>query len=175
MTTPSPFALSIPRRGPRCSLNQEVLNPGSEYYSVIEEDENGQIVRKDFCPSCWESTAKKECLSKAKSYWKSTVPPKHVEPPPNQNREIAAFDLLKLALNNSPEDDAEAFILSLYLARKRHLLLRQQLKQADGTIVTLYEVASTEEMLGVKKLPLSQLEVVKLQQRLAGKLKTTVN
>lgn len=172
MTAPTLFFQAIPKRSQRCGFNQEVLEPGAEYYSVVMEDDNGQILRKDFCPTCWEASAKKDIFVKTKKYWKSKVPAKQVELPKSQNREIAAFELLRESIvSKKPEDQAEAFILALYLARKRMLYLRQQLRQADGSIMTIYEVAATEEMLAVKKLPLSQLEVVKVQQRLATKLK----
>lgn len=172
MTTPSPFSQIIPRRSPRCVQNQEVLVPGADYYSVISEDDNGAFVRKDFCVACWEASAKQECLKEAKGYWKSKVPAKQIEPQRSQNREILALDLLRQALTrNTPEDQAEAFILALYLVRKRMIYMRQQLQQADGQVVTFYEVADNEEMLAVRKFPLSQLEIVTLQQRLAEKLR----
>jgi hypothetical protein len=173
MTAPLLLFPLIPKRSQRCGFNQEVLEPGSEYYSVVMEDENGLIVRKDYCPTCWENSAKQEVLTKTRRYWKSKVPKKQLELPKSQNREIAAFELMREALaSKKPEDQAEAFILSLFLARKRILYIRQQLPQADGTIMTIYEVAATEEMIAIQKLPLSQLEVVKVQQRIAAKLKS---
>lgn len=170
----SPFLPVIPRRSQRCTQHQEVLAQGADYYSLIKEDDNGGFIRHDYCSACWESSAKQICLENSTSFWKSKVPIKQEVAPRSQNREICAFELLKLALSsNTPEDQADAFILALYLARKRYLHLRQQLQQ-EGQTVTIYEVVETEEMLGVRKMPLSQLQVVTLQIRLAEKLRMGV-
>lgn len=166
------FLLSIPRRNPRCARGQELLAPATDYYSVLSESEEGGYVRHDFCSACWEASAKQETQQQSKGSWKSRVPAKEAEVLRSADREHFALELLKTALaSNSEEDQADAFILALYLTRKRLLQARQQLKQAGGQVVTLYEVVDTEEMLAVKKLPLSQLQVVTLQQRLAEKLK----
>lgn len=167
----SSFLLTIPRRSNRCFKGEEVLSPGEEYYSLLQDDEvNGGFLRRDFCLSCWNIVAK-EVLLTARSSWKSKVSVKKEEVNTWQNRDEGSLFLLKEALKSEALDDiADAFVLALYLARRRLLYLRQQLYQ-EGSLINLYEVAATEEMLAVRKVALSQLNISSIQQRLASKLK----
>lgn len=164
--------IEIPKRGQMCTQDQGVLAPGSDYYSVLIEDEEKGFVRQDFCPACWERFARQETISHARSHWKSKVPLKKEETLLPRHRDERAMVLLKHALGKNDEESlAEAFVLSLYLARKRILLLRQELRQEDGQLAQLYEVAETEEMIWVKKVNLPTLQTGKVQLELAKKFK----
>lgn len=165
------FQVEVPRRSRVCVSGEEEFSPGMHYYSMLLEGADGNLARQDFCISCWEK-ARQEWAQKAISYWKSTVTSKkEVDVAANQTRDERACALLKQALSSdSLEDKAEAFMLALYLARKRLLYMRQELLQ-NGSLFQLYEVAATEEMLCVKKIPLSQMQVTVIQQRIAEKLK----
>lgn len=154
MTT---FYQEIPRRAHICTAGEERLEPGMEYFSILNE--NGQ--RSDFCPSCW----KQEFLNGARSYWKSIVPTKAQENPLPKTRDARVLHLLKEALAEQSFD--EAFVLALYLARKRLLLLRNEIKEE---MMQVYEVAETEEMLCIKKFPLSELDTEKIQLSIAAKI-----
>lgn len=167
------FPVEIPRRSRICSHKEENFIPGMNYFSVLLiESENG-IVRKDFCVDCWEREARKSCASHAISHWKSTVSQKKIiDSEVDQTREERACSLLKKTItSDSPEDAAEAFVLALYLSRKKLLHLRKEFQQNDGQLMNLYEVSDTEEMLYVKRVPLSQLQIAVVQKRLAEKLR----
>lgn len=154
--------IEIPRRSPACALGQEPLKEGMTYFSVLEGEE--PLVRRDYCEACW-SQAKS---GSHKIYWKAKVPPKKREAPQAADLSGYAFILLKEALQSQCEE--EAFVLALYLARKKKLLLRDEFKNESGKI-SLYEVAETEEMIPVKKLELSTFKTEEIQESLAKKFK----
>jgi len=72
-------------------------------------------------------------------------------------------------VSNLEEESIQAFVLAIYLERKRLLFFRREIEQ-EGHSMNLYEVAETEEMLCVKKVPLSALQIDKVQRELAKKL-----
>lgn len=163
------FQIEIPRRSSYCARGGETLVPSMEYYSILLENPENGFHRHDFCPNCWENSAKLDFLPKSVSSWKSIVMEKKEKFIP-QNRDEKILYLLKEALTQEYEDKhVEVFILALYLARRKKLLLRQELQREDG-IFNLYEIADTEEMLCVKKFNLAQIQVEKIQLQLAKKL-----
>ena len=160
--------LEIPRRSRTCTKGAEPLLPGMEYYSILFI-EGETFKRQDFCPTCWEQI-KAEKINQADSHWKSKVPAKQ-EALKDLSRDERAMELLREALQtNAPEQRAEAFVLALYLARKKQLILRHELEQ-DGELVSLYEDPSTEEILTVKQAELTPPQIKQIQEELAKKLK----
>jgi len=170
MTAKLPFQIEIPKRSLTCSFGQENLEPHSTYFSTINEDENGMLKRADYCAACWEAN-KQQLVPSVKTFWKSKIAPKKVEANKYKNRDELALELLKEAVNrNSPEDIAEAYILALYLVRRKLLAFRQKIDREDGALFNLYEIVATEEMIAVHQIALSQLQTESLQQSLAEKL-----
>lgn len=170
MSSKGAFQIVIPRRAPTCSRAFEPFTPGMEFHSVLKEGDDGEYVRLDYCLKCWEKHREESAQEQIASSWESTVPLKKEASDLPKQRDARALYLLKETLNHSDSDSiAEAFVLSLYLARRRRLLSRQEMKLADGRPAMVYEVAETEEMLCVPKLPLSELQVEKVQQALAKK------
>lgn len=167
------YPIEIPRRGRLCSLTSEQFQPGSEYFSLLIEEDNEKWQRMDFCLACWPE-AKKKFSEQIHTYWKAQVPIEQDKTELHRNRNEKALELLKSALQGeTDEEKAEAFVLALFLVRSRILALRQQIMR-DGCKVGLYEVLASEEMLPVRLLPLSQLQVEKLQVQLAKKLGSRV-
>ena len=165
-----PFLLEIPRRAPLCVVGKEPFQSGMEYYSTLEDQEEAGLVRRDYCLACWDLIGRQESLNKSVTQWKSKVQAKKEADALPIDRSERALVLLKRALENSDENSQEeAFVLALFLARQRKLYLRQELKQANGEWISLYEVPSTEEMLAVKKIALSSLQTEKIQGSLALK------
>ncbi len=171
MTAKIPFQIEIPRRGQVCLHGQEPFTGGMEYYSVLLDGvAEGAYERQDYCSQCWDQLAKQNAISKSLSTWKSNVPMKKEASDLPKQRDARALYLLKEALkNNEPESCAEAFVLALYLARKRLMYQRQEIKLADGKPALIFEVAETEEMLCVRRIPVSELQVEKVQIDLAKK------
>ena len=164
------FQIEIPKRGAVCAHHGEALTPGSEYYSALKAGEQeGLLSRKDYCAACWETLQQNKQLLDVISSWKSMVPPKKEGSDLPKQRDERALYLLKEALASSEDRRDEAFVLALYLARRRRLYLRQELKRANQPPASIYEVAETEEMLCVPKVSLSQLQVETVQIELAKK------
>ena len=164
------FQIEIPKRASYCVKGGEPLLQGAEYYSALIRGETDEIYhRQDYCQTCWE----KQYTNQAhiSSSWKSTVPlKKEVSELPKQ-RDSRALFLLKEALNNLDGNNktAEAFVLALYLARRRLVFLRQEIKREGKLPLCVYEVAATEEMICVPKISLLDLHVEKVQLELAKK------
>lgn len=161
--------VNIPKRSTLCAAGQETIEPGSIYYSILVE-ENQEISRRDFCSSCWAKFESSKTLP-AEIYWKSKAIVQKKEKAKPQDRETRALEFLKEALHlNSAAAKSEAFILALFLARRRWLYLRQQIMQEDGQRLFLYEVAATEEMLAIPRIALSPADIQQVQKCIADKL-----
>ncbi len=171
------FQLEIPRRASRCAKGGEEFIPGMDYFSCVTEAENGTFARQDYCPACWKEGEGE--VAEGRLYWKSRVPSKKEESASAASRlqhlnrdEKILYLLGEALLSESRESKEEAFVLALYLARRRFLLLRRELvDKGKEQTVNLYEVAATEEMIAVPKIKLSELQIAQVQERVALKLK----
>ncbi|KIC76612.1 hypothetical protein DB41_FI00220 [Neochlamydia sp. TUME1] len=163
--------IEIPKRAAHCMHGNEPLIPEMEFYSILLFQEE-EYQRKDFCLACWEKFAKEDFSTTAKTAWKAkVVSKKEKEEISFKTRDEKAFYLLKNLLQSPSEEEwAEAFILALYLARRKIIYLRQELPQENGSVVAIYEVAATEEMWAVKRKPLSSSDIKALQVKIAEKL-----
>lgn len=150
----------IPPRSKRCHKEQEEFQPGGEYYSLLEPENEG-YKRSDFCPTCWN----KRTLQHQKIFWKSRIPTK--TPPPTIQRDQDALSFLK-NLIQSNQEEAQAFILALLLTRNRLLRCVNEIWE-NGKIFSLYEVIETEEILSVKKITLSHTQIEEVRKALANK------
>jgi len=166
------FQIDIPRRSLTCSKGGERLMGGMEYYSLLSQDENQKFVRHDFCLACWEQFFHENQLNQREGYWKSRVDIK-VEASSSQpySKLEKAMILLKKLTQENNRNEAEIFVLALFLARARRLLLRSEIQQDDGMYL-LYEAPSQEEFFTVKRLDLSQIAIASLQKSLANQLNT---
>lgn len=167
------FQIEIPKRNTICTHCQKLLAPGMEFHSTLRGcSEEGGCIRQDYCLNCWENLASQNALEAARSTWKSKVPTKKEASCLPKQRDARAMCLLREALlRNGIDDHGEAFVLTLYLARKRLIYFRQDLLLEDGQKASIYEVAQTEEMLCVRKVASSALQIEKIQRELAAKFK----
>lgn len=154
--------IQIPKRSSTCSIGLEPFEPGVVYFSLLKENEKSEVERKDFCSACWENTHEKHAQSI--KYWKSKVVKKNVNaPPPTKNAQI--LQMLKSSIELE-ENVEESFVLALYLARMKVLILRKEMRDKDS-ILQVYEVAQTEEILVVKKIEISKLKTHEIQTKIA--------
>jgi hypothetical protein len=161
------FQLEIPRRNSQCALGQETFSPGMDYHSLLIEEDSG-IQRQDFCNVCWNP----EFIAKAKIHWRSKVSAKKEISSLPHNRDERALLLLKEAIKGeSQENRMEAFVLALYLARKKILHIRHESNKKVNDALILYEVSDTEEIIPIKKIDLSQIEIEETQKGIANKLR----
>ncbi len=90
-------------------------------------------------------------------------------PKVNDPRERGERALLLLRESLTAGEDAEAFVLGLYLQRLRLSAARQEIVR-EGVEFTLYEVLETGEMITVPKVILSHIEVIDVQKRISKRL-----
>lgn len=161
----NPFVqLDIPKRSVTCTKGGERLAPGTDYYSLILEGENESIIRHDYCSKCWTPPQ----VSKKHTYWKSSIEAKP-ELPASQSRTEKALALLKNLLQQPVGQENEIFVMALYLAHARKLVLRKEFEE-QGVAYYLYEVMHQDEFITIKKVDLSLLETHALQKTLSARL-----
>lgn len=164
------FKLEIPKRSLQCASQGERLQPGMEIYSLLIEDEHQRFTRKDFCLSCWSKLQAEGIVQPNQGYWKSKIEEKRV--PVESSRIERALQLLRgmvQSQQSSESDEAEIFVLCLYLAHARQLVLRKELVR-DGAPYQLYEVLHCDEFITIKVKTLSMAEIDTIQKALAMKL-----
>lgn len=163
------FQVEIPRRNTVCFKGNERLNPGVDYYSLIVQDETQKIVRRDFCSSCWHEFSAEIDLSASHGYWKSRIELKNELHSKEKTRVARALTLIKELLENPQQNEGEIFVLALFLARARCLTLKQE-RELDQSVYSFYQVVNQHEVLMIKKMDLSHIEVLPIQHALAKKL-----
>lgn len=164
------FKIDIPKRSSHCIKGGERLIPGMDYYSLLLDEETQKMVRQDFCPTCWQQAVTQGDLTKNRGHWQSRVDAKHEKGSAQSLNKIEkALSILKESQAMSERNDAEIFVLALYLARARQLILRKEMKD-KGSYYNLYEIANQDEFLTIKKVDLSGLEINTIQQSLSKKL-----
>jgi hypothetical protein len=166
-----PFNTSLPKRAKTCFLKNEELLPGMGYFSLLVDNDSDIYERQDYCVDCWNETFKNS-LDKmlSKRHWKSKVPLKAKKEIP-LNRDAQILTLLKeLLVEQNSRNSEEIYVLTLFLARKRVMSLRKEIIQDDNSIVQLYEILDTEEMLMIKKIDLSTVQIGNIQIQIAKKL-----
>jgi len=164
------YQIEIPKRAATCFKGGESFAQGVEYYSALVRGEHDDTYhRQDYCLDCWEKIQIQSKLPG--SCWKSAVPIKKETSELPKKRDARALMLLKEVLKDQDTSHkmAEAFVLALYLARRRLIFLRQEVRNVGKLPLCIYEVAETEEMLCVPKISLSELQVEDVQSELAKK------
>lgn len=168
----NPFSqLEIPRRQTACGQCGARFLPEMELYSrLIEEESKNSYRREDFCLACWDPIkGQKSQEPLLCSYWRSSMEKKQKEE--KSQRKERALALLKSAYLSSSTlsiSEEEGFVLALLLLRARKLALRQQLQRGEETY-GLYEILGEDRFLTIKMIPLSSLQIEKLQKSLADK------
>ena len=162
----SVLPVEIPKRSKSCFLGQEIFQPGMEYYSILMENQDNDLERKDFCLACWETAKETEAF---KSIWKAKVATKE-EKIRFQNRDEKILYLFR-QLNQEDDEISmmEFYVLSLYLMRRKILFHREEITQ-DHLVKIVYEINATEEMILVRKFDLSVEQISLIQLRIAEKL-----
>lgn len=154
--------LEIPKRSGHCAHKAEQLVAGMEITSLIFENENQELGRRDFCPTCWQEMQEREAAKpETKGYWKAKIEPKKISP--EKSRIGRALELLKEAQGE------ELFVLCLFLSHARQLALRKEFEE-EGATYHLYEILRHDEFITVKAMNLSQAQTENIQKSLAQKL-----
>jgi Zn-dependent M16 (insulinase) family peptidase len=148
-----------------------------EYYSCVESSESAyRYARSDFCAACWEHPS----ASKLTHFWTSKIPNKKIDAASGQKERLQ--QALLVLKENLQKEDAEsamaAFVLSLYLLRKRLLVFKKEIQSSElghtGLCpLMLCEVSETEEMLCIPKVKVSEAPIAQLKALLADLFMTS--
>lgn len=149
----------IPRRCNSCQNCSAVFAGGDQYCSVLEN-----IGRQDYCIPCW--TQIHSPSSSSRCFWKAAIPQKKENISISQNKIASTINLLKANIEKNPP---EALLLALYLVRKRILILRKDFAEGDQ-IFGLFEVQATEEMIAVKRVSFSKIDIHATKASIASQL-----
>ena len=142
--------IQIPSRARVCFGCQAPFTQGDNYASRLSKKGD----RCDFCFVCWDKEKERGL-----ALWKGQVP-KKTAIEERTDRLERALELLKEA----ESDPKEAFLIALFLQRKKWLSLKAEYRDR-----LLYEVVATEEMIEISKVSLSAADTF-LQQSIAEKL-----
>jgi len=101
----------VKRCSRKCAIADRDLAPGEHYYSVLEA-EGADVLRRDYCLAEWTGPPEK-----AIGWWKSQMPDEGAGKAKLAPSEVALelFD----RWNDSPDMHDAAFVLALFLVRKR--------------------------------------------------------
>lgn len=164
---------TIPKRHLNCSRGAHPFSPGDKCYTFVSAEPN-RWSRQDLCEACWFDLKSQGLPAGIKSHWQTKVQNKESLKPLSKQKEERALDILKEIINKgSPEEEREAFVLALYLARKKLLIFRQEIELL-GEVVYLYESVKTEELFSIKKTTLTPSDIENLQIRLSELLAVNV-
>ena len=166
------FSIHIPKRQSVCAHQGEKFLPEMEVFSLLTEDETQKIVRQDFCAACWSQLQPDIASQKNRGYWKSTIEKK--KKLSDSTRAEQAIALLRLLLEQASIHESEIFVLCLYLAYARQLILRKEMIK-EGIAYYIYEIAKKNEQIMIKVIPLSQVEIETIQKSISEKLQTLMN
>lgn len=160
------FRLSIPRRMSICYHGKEPLLAGMEVYSLLLEESVNQFTRRDYCAVCWGVAGRMAAKEKnACGFWKGVIEKKKKKE--KETREDVVFSLLDQLLEEKENKSAEIYLLCLFLARARKMVLRREYKQ-NGLEYHVYEILKREEFLNVQVVAPSPDKIVEIQKMLAA-------
>jgi hypothetical protein len=149
------FQITIPKRSQSCMQCNKPFAPNQEIHSQVVEGEE-EWIRQDACVECFspiENAAK----------WKQVIDSNEKIVPENRDHIEKLLELLqKLIESEAASDHEEAFLLALYLVRKKVLVHRVRMG--------LYENAETGDMFLVPKIDFSHFSAHATQLRLQEKL-----
>lgn len=164
------YGMEIPKRNSKCTEGELFLD-GEEIYSNLLF-ENESFIRQDYCKNCWSKLTEQQKNMPSLTQWKSIFLKKEDDKNIFLNREQKILSLFKdKAANDSIESQQEAYILALYLLRKKIIFCRKEFSNENNELFFLLEIAETEEHIIIKKFLNHDLNIQLLQKKIALVLK----
>lgn len=160
-----PFQLIIPKRNSMCCSCNKPFLPGGEIHSLLTHHDE-EFSRGDFCSNCFIPPEEKNSAT----FWKTKLHPNKAEK--NIASDERALQLFYSLLDSETlEAHEEAYLLGLYLCRKKLLALRKEGIEQEGIRISLYENLNNGEILCVRYFDLLKLPLHQIQRRIEVKLK----
>lgn len=158
------FQILIPKRNPFCAHCQKAFSNKEEMVSFLNEKEE-EWLRIDLCTPC-SSKHQEPSLTKWKSQFSKALV-EIIEQPEAEK----GFNLLQtLAISDMTEEQEEAFLLALFLVRKKKISEKKEVIEKDKKFFKLYEHIESGEALLVPQPTLAGFSIPEVQKRLKAKL-----
>lgn len=153
----------IRKRAPACEACARPFDAGALVVSVIRELGDQGFQRRDLCEACAEGGT-----DGAFSVWRARQPP----PPEDPHRidfDLALQFLDRLVAEADPAREGLVYTLTLLLARKRRVRIRESRPVKDGEILQVVLPRPEEdEIVTVRAPQLGRDDVDRLQRELAA-------
>lgn len=162
------FQIQIPKRSHCCQTCQALFKPSQEIISLLDVNEDDEWMRVDFCLQCKAEERGDRTLWKSRIAKKGEVTLQET----TDEAERALPLLLKLVSSEQIEEQEEAFMLAIYLTRKKWLAQRKDTLKRDGRQFVLFEQLDNNDMILVPKIDPFKLSIPAIQKRLKMKLGT---
>lgn len=147
-----------------CSVTGQPIERGSEFYSVLIEQEDGTFARSDISAAAWQGPPE-HCLG----WWRCRVP--ELE----KGRVYWAPNEVLLAVfqhaQSTPGQEDIAYIMALLLVRKRILQWKETIRRDDRSFLRLHDAKQNQD-LEVAEVGLTPQRTAEIQSELAEKLFT---
>jgi hypothetical protein len=166
--TPSPTPLVIPKRSKLCFGTEKSFEPGTEVFSVVHLQTDGELIRKDYCPTYWFDQGEETLIKDSWGYWKVKIPDRKKNP-------LTKHEHAMVLLNDLIETKGKEGLTHLfaqYLFRNKHLAPCFGKKKKAQRDFTYYEVPQTGEVLAVLKVSIKKEELSVLEGQLIELVKT---
>ncbi len=165
--TQSPTPLVIPKRSKICTGTEKPFEPGSEVCSVVFMLSNGDLLRKDYCPSFWFDEGEAVLLKDAFAHWRVKLPDRSKNP-------LTKHEHAMILLSNLKDIEGKeglAHLFAQYLLRNKHLAPCFGKNKKEQKNFTYYEVPQTGEVISIQKEIIKKEDLPALEEMLIDLVK----
>lgn len=152
------------RSSRQCSITGQPIERGSEFYSVLVEQDEGTFARSDISAAAWQGPPE-NCIG----WWRCRVPQLEkgrVYWAPNE----VLLAVFQHAVSTPGQEDV-AFVMALLLVRKRILQWKETITRGGQNFLRLHDAKQNQD-LEVAEVTLTSKRTTELQSELAEKLFT---
>ena len=145
-----------------CSIAERNLRPGEEFYSILVEQENGDVIRREIAAENW-TAAPENCFA----WWKTTMPSNESGKVYWAPRAVmlAFFDHVR----QQPGQADTAYLTALLLAQKKILATKESWDTEDSSKLVL-ENRKEKIVYEIPVVDVSPQRQSEIQKELAEKL-----
>lgn len=154
----------------RCSGCDEQMQPGQEFVATVrevEQDDEVQFVRQDFCPGCWGAAGGDgQEAPEVFGIWRSRVPQPKERRKTFVDNEILMDFFRRLDGADEPARVQFRFVLALILMRKKLLIYDRSAAGDDGADVWAMHFRGQDQSCRVVDPHLDEDKIAEVSQQL---------
>ncbi len=172
-----PEQWSIAGAALKCVACEKEFKPGDEVASGLYQ-EGAEFVRRDFCPSCWETRS----VGDEFSFWRHVVPEPEDEEAKKKRRLDASLNanalldvFTEMADHPDPRRRRFRFVLALMLMRRKKLkfmsITKRKMDDGEQDVLVLKQAGrGAKRSFDVVDVKMSEEEMVSAQDQVGGLL-----